>query len=106
MIGNVGQVVPDYRAMGWAFFDIKYYSHTFSIRSDSGAPMERGKQRFRYKDNYSHRSQGYGQDDYRNFSTTCREVIEKIPKLGTFSASQNFWPSWPEVQIHVTVLTF
>ena len=71
---NVGQVGPDYGAIIWAFFDIEYYSHTFSTRSDSGAPMEYGKQRFRYKDNYPHRSQGYGQDDYRNFSTTCREV--------------------------------
>ena len=43
---NVGQVIPDYRAMGRAFFDLEYYSHTFSIRSDSGAPMEHGKTAF------------------------------------------------------------
>jgi len=56
-------------------FVLEYYSHTFSTRSDSGAPMEHGKTaRFRYIDNYPHRSQGYGKDDYRNFSTTCREV--------------------------------
>ena len=70
---NVGQVVPDL-GQSDGLFDLKYYSHTFSIRSGSGAPMEHGKQRFRYKDNYPHRSQGYGQDDYRNLPTTCREV--------------------------------
>ena len=44
---------------------------------------------------------------YRTASYSLRDNLDrKGSQLGNFSASQNFWLSWPEGQINVTVLTF